>query len=142
MAFLESMEDSAGQLCPHFTNTGVDFFGPFEVKCGQSTVKRYPVIFTCLAVRAVHLEVASSLDTDSFINVLRHFMARKGQVKVLCSDNGTNFVGAERELKHIGEWNVSKIETTLHQSGIMIFIPPTDSHCVWERLSLLLQEAE
>lgn len=123
---------------PPFTNTGVDYFGPFEVKRGRSTVKRYGVIFTCLAVRAIHLEVASSLDTDSFISALRRFIARRGQVKILRSDNGTNFVGAERELKRaIEEWNSSKIENTLRQSGIQwMFNPPTGSHHggVWERL--------
>lgn len=123
---------------PPFTNTGVDYFGPFEVKRGRSMVKRYGVIFTCLTIRAVHLEMAASLDTDSFIHALRRFIARRGQVKILRSDNGTNFVGAERELKRsIEEWNVSKIEDQLHQQGIQwIFNPPTGSHHggVWERL--------
>lgn len=121
-----------------FTNTGVDYFGPFEVKCGRSMVKRYGVIFTCLAIRAIHLEVVSSLDTDSFIGALRRFIARRGQVKILRSDNGTNSVGAEHELKRaIEEWNSSKIKNTLHQSGIQwIFNPPTGSHHggVWERM--------
>lgn len=70
-----------------------------DIKRGRSLVKRYGVIFTCLVIRAVHIEVASSLDTDSFINALRHFIVRRGQVKNLRSDNGTNFIGAERELK-------------------------------------------
>ncbi|XP_043956787.1 uncharacterized protein LOC122822295 [Gambusia affinis] len=80
---------------PPFTNTGVDFFGPIEIKRGRSNVKRYGVLFTCLAIRAVHIEVAHSLDTDSCINAIRRFMCRRGQVMVLRSDNGTNFVGAE-----------------------------------------------
>jgi hypothetical protein len=68
---------------PPFTNVGVDYFGPFGVKRGRSVVKRYGVIFTCLATRAIHLEMASSLDTDSFIHALRRFKARRGQVKEL-----------------------------------------------------------
>ena len=123
---------------PPFTRAGVDCFGPFEVKRGRGTVKRYGVIFTCLAVRAIHLEVASSLDTDSFVNALRRFIARRGQVLELRSDNGTNFVGAERELREaIGRWNHAQINDTLIQKGIKwIFNPPSGSHHggVWERL--------
>ena len=44
-------------------------------------MKRYGVIFTCLVVRAVHIEIAHSLETDSFIQSLRRFAARRGQVK-------------------------------------------------------------
>ncbi len=47
---------------PPFTRVGGDYFGPFMVKCGRSLVNKYVVIFTCLAIRAVHIEVASSLD--------------------------------------------------------------------------------
>lgn len=123
---------------PPFTRVGVDCFGPFEVKSRRSVVKRYGVIFTCLAIRAVHIEVAASLDTDSFINALRRFIARRGQVLELYSDNGTNFVGAERELKTaIEQWNHSKINNMLLQKGIKwSFNPPTGSHHggSWERL--------
>jgi len=40
----------------------------------------YGVIFTCLTLRAVHVEIASSLDTDSCIHAVRRFVSRRGQV--------------------------------------------------------------
>ena len=123
---------------PPFTRVGVDYFGPFEVKSRRSVVKRYGVIFTCLAIRAIHIEVAPSLDTDSYINALRRFIARRGQVQELRSDNGTNFIGAERELRTaIEQWNQSQINNVLLQKGIKwTFNPPTGSHHggSWERL--------
>ena len=64
---------------PPFTFVGVDYFGPLYVKQGRSHVKRYGCIFTCLVVRAVHVEIAHSLNTDSFINALRRFISRRGK---------------------------------------------------------------
>ncbi|KAK7944331.1 hypothetical protein WMY93_000059 [Mugilogobius chulae] len=123
---------------PPFTRVGVDYFGPFEVKSRRSTVKRYGVIFTCLAIRAIHIEVAPSLDTDSFINALRRFVARRGQVREIRSDNGTNFIGAERELRSsIEQWNMEQINKVMMQKGISwSFNVPAGSHHggVWERL--------
>lgn len=123
---------------PPFTLVGMDYFGPIEVKRGRATVKRYGVIFTCLACRAIHLEVAHSLDTDSCINALRRFICRRGQVKEIRSDNGTNFIGSVRELKEaLNKLNAYKIQKTLLQDGITWkFNPPHGAHHggVWERL--------
>lgn len=123
---------------PPFTRVGIDYFGPFLVKRGRVQVKRYGVIFTCLAIRAVHLEVASSLDTDACLNAIRRFLARRGQVREMYSDNGTNFRSADSELrKSIKEWNTSKIEKHLQQKGVQWnFNPPAGSHHggSWERL--------
>lgn len=122
---------------PPFTSVGIDCFGPLQVRRGRSLVKRYGVIFTCLAIRAVHIEVAHSLDTDSFLMALRRFIARRGQVKEIRSDNGTNFTGGERELREsINAWNQNKIHEALLQKSIKwSFNPPYGSHYggVWER---------
>ena len=74
---------------PPFSFVGVDYFGPIMVKQGRSRVKRYGCLFTCLNCRAVHLEVANSLDTDWFINALRRFISRRGKPSKIISDNGT-----------------------------------------------------
>jgi hypothetical protein len=87
----------------HLRMLGVDFFGPFLVKQGRSTPKRYGCLFTCLTTRAVHLEVAYFLDSSSFENALQHFVCHRGQVKVVRRNNGTNFVGAESELREARE---------------------------------------
>ena len=63
---------------PPFSQVDVDFFGLFEVKQGRPIVKRYGCIFTCLAIRAIHVEIAYSIDADSMINALRRFMAIRG----------------------------------------------------------------
>lgn len=130
---------------PPFTNVGVDFFGPIEVKRGRGTVKRYGVLFTCMASRAVHLEMAYSLDTDSCINALRRFICRRGQVSSMRSDNGTNFISAERELKEaLSALNKEKIQRALLQKGVdWSFNPPSSPHFggVWERLIRLVKQS-
>ncbi|XP_078357279.1 uncharacterized protein LOC144642164 [Oculina patagonica] len=130
-------EDRITPSKPPFTYTGVDCFGPFEVRRGRAKVKRYGVIFTCLALRAVHIEVVWSLDTESFIQALRRFISRKGQPEEIRSDNGGNFVKGERELREaVNEWNQSQIHDYLLQRNIKWkFNPPAGSHHggVWER---------
>ncbi len=72
-----------------------DYFSPIEVKRGRAYVKIYGAILTFFNSRAVHLEMANSLNTDSCICALRKCMCRMGRVTDLISDNGTNFIGAE-----------------------------------------------
>ncbi|XP_072018450.1 uncharacterized protein [Amphiura filiformis] len=55
---------------PPFSRVGMDYFGPLEVKQGRSQVKRYGVVFVCLASKAIHIEMAASLDTDACVNVI------------------------------------------------------------------------
>ncbi|XP_028411636.1 uncharacterized protein LOC114534738 [Dendronephthya gigantea] len=130
-------EDRVTPSLPPFTYTGVDCFGPFEVKRARSRVKRYGVLFTCMTTRAIHLEVAHTLDTDSFIDALRRFVARRGQPMEIRSDNGGNFVKGERVLRQaIDEWNQEQIHDFLLQRNVKwTFNPPAGSHFggVWER---------
>ncbi|KAK0135606.1 Proteoglycan 4 [Merluccius polli] len=129
---------------PPFTNVGVDYFGPFEIKRGRSFEKRYGVLCTCMASRAVHLEVAYSLNTDSCINAIRRFVCRRGPISHLRSDNGTNFIGAKRELKDaLAALNHSKIQSAFLEDGMQwSFNPPAASHHggAWERIIRMIRQ--
>ena len=126
---------------PPFTHSGVDLFGPFYIKAGRSQKKRWGVLFTCLASRAVHIEVAPDMTTNSFINAYRRFVSRRGQIRTLRSDCGTNIIGAKNELQAaLSEMNNDKIHATLLKDDCdwIIFQAnvPHASHMggVWERM--------
>ena len=102
------------QSAPPFSYCAVDCFGPWYIEEGRRRLKKYGVLFTCLASRAVHLEVANSLTTDSFMNAYRRFVGRRGPVRQIRSDQGTNFVGARSELQQaLFEMDHEKLRTQL-----------------------------
>ena len=85
-----------------FAHCGVDFAAPFVVKLTRKvTAKRYLCLFTCTSTLAVHLEVAYSLDTASFLNAFSRMVTRRGKPEVTISDNGSNFTSTERELRQL-----------------------------------------
>ena len=93
-----------------FESTSVDLFGPFRVKRARSMIKRYISLFTCNVTRAVHLEVCYDLSMDSFLQAFRRFVARRGTVKLLRSDQGTNLRAADKEIREaIKDWNATGI---------------------------------
>lgn len=115
-----------------FLHTGVDYAGPFTISFGRrrggATQKAYLCLFVCLATKALHLELVSSLSSDAFIAALRRFVARRGQCCHLYSDNGTNFVGANHQLITLVEQAAGVMEIKWH------FIPPSSPHFggLWE----------
>uniref|UniRef100_A0A5S6QXU1 Integrase catalytic domain-containing protein n=1 Tax=Trichuris muris TaxID=70415 RepID=A0A5S6QXU1_TRIMR len=123
---------------PPFSCLGIDYFGPFSDLVRRRYEKRYGCLFTCLNSRAVHIEISALLDTDSFLMAFRRFIGRRGTPAVVYSDNGTNLVAAERELRTcLNSWNQQRIEEVFFQRRIRWkFSPPTAPHFggVWERL--------
>lgn len=127
-----------------FIHSGVDYCGPFFIKekrlRNQHKVKAYIAIFTCLATKAVHIELVSDLTTDAFIAALRRFTARRGRCNSMYSDNGTNFVGAKNEIQEIQTLILSsehneKVQKHLSEKEITWhFNPPYSPHFggIWE----------
>jgi hypothetical protein len=86
-----------------FVNTGTDYVGPFEIKSGntgwKTTTNRYVALLICMATKAVELELVPNLASEAFIAALKHFIAERGFMDHLYSNNDSNSVGANRELK-------------------------------------------
>ena len=122
-----------------FQSTGVDCLGPFAIKASDNFYpKRYACIFTWLTTRAVHLEPAYHLSTDSLIQVILRFTAGRGNPYLLVSDNSRNFIGASRELiTKVNQFHHQKISNRLvKETTEWKFIPTYASHFggAWERL--------
>lgn len=131
------------ETAPPFTYVGLDTFGPWSVttrrtRGGVANSKRWAILFTCLCVRAIHIEVVEDLSSSAFINALRRFTAVRGKVSQFRSDRGTNFVGATDDLK-VDAINVE--DDTVKQfffdtGSTWLFNTPHSSHMggVWERM--------
>lgn len=127
-----------------FLRVGVDYAGPYNITTGRirgaRVTKAYICAFVCFATKAVHLELASDLTTMCFLAAYRRFAARRGHSAVICSDNGTNFVGAHREITALSQFLQSPDHrTTIADAAAAVgttweFIPPSAPHFggLWE----------
>ena len=128
-----------------FHNVGIDFFGPLLVKNQRRTEKRFCLLVTCLATRAIHLELTDSLDTQSFLMAFRRFVARRGKPARVYSDNGKSFKKGEKELRSaLLNWNQAHLSDELSQEEIeWHFTTPASPHMggVWERMVASVKRA-
>ena len=118
-------------LTPPFYYTSCDYFGPYNVKIGRNkTTKYYGIIFRCLNTRAVHLELAVDYSTMGFIQVRRRFFAVRGHPSLMLSDNGSQLVGAERELREMVKgWDTHKLREFSAEKGMQWkFATPASPH--------------
>lgn len=104
-----------------FEVSGVDFAGPFNVKYVErdgsviTLVKAWVAVFVCMKTRAVHLDVINDLQSSTFLACFQRFVARRGHCYKMYSDNGTSFIGAEKEIaKAYKKW---KSDGTLDSIG-------------------------
>lgn len=105
-----------------FLNVGVDFCGPFYTKefrlRNRTKIKTYVSVFVCFATKAVHLELVNDLSTKAFISCLKRFFSRRGVSKTIQSDNRTNFVGADNELKKL----FKEIDSTIKNETVQNYL--------------------
>ena len=115
---------------PPFCVTGVDLFGPFNLKYGRNkSTKAWGALFTCATTRAIQLEVVESLSTESFLQALRRFVSHHGWPNTFISDNGKSFVGAEKELRKL----ITEGRERIHDFAVLhkmrwIFTTPLSPH--------------
>lgn len=117
---------------PPFTNTGIDYGGPFQLRdrSGRNykILKGYLCVFVCFSSKAIHLELVSDLTAEAFVACLRRFISRRGKPKTIFSDNATNFVGSNNMLQEMSkmlEANKQHISNVLVEEGVeWRFIPP------------------
>ena len=109
-----------------FEYTGVDYFGPMYIKYynaeatqieSPATKKVWICLFTCFAVRAIHLELAEDMTTEEFLLCLRRFIARRGRPKQILSDNAKHFKTAKKVLDDISK-NVITSDKVSNNKGI------------------------
>lgn len=121
-----------------FVNCGVDYAGPMYMLNrkgrGSHLTKCYICLFICFTTRAVHLELVSSLSTQDYILALKRFISRRGKPYQIFSDNGKNFVGAEKELSAIFQDSKEIIDFASSNNIRFKFIPPYAPHFggLWE----------
>ena len=91
---------------PPFYHIGIDHFGPFRIRGEvQKRIKGkgYGVLINCFTTRAVYADISGDYSTDRFLQVLRRFACVSGWPKMIYSDNGTQLVGASKELRRTVE---------------------------------------
>lgn len=119
-----------------FLHTSVDYMGPLYVKRYNArrvriVDKSYVAVFVCMATRAVHLELVSSLTTEAFLAAYARFTNRRGRVETMHSDNATNFEGASNEFDAIvaEQWQEAANSRGIRDDGIeWHFNPPYAPH--------------
>ena len=123
-------------VSPPFTYCGMDCFGPFLIQEGRKQMKKYGLLITCMASRAIHIEMLDDMTADACINGLRCFIALRGPVQQIRCDQGSNFVGTRNIFKDaLVEMEPELRNFLLKNKCDFLMNVPSASHMggVWER---------
>ena len=126
-------------LVAPFSASGIDVFGPFHLRhSSRGTQKRFVLLVTCMSSRAVAMYPLRDMTTSAVVNALMRMNSQFPGVKKIFSDNGSNFKGADREIREaLLSWNKDKLNLELDKIGITWEFGP--AHCgaaggAWERI--------
>ena len=115
-----------------FTHVALDYFGPLETSSYRGRVtKRYGLLITCLVTRYMYLDLTQSLSTPDFLYGFRRFVGEYSKPSDVYCDNGTNFVGAEKEMESaVKEFQQDQRLKEFAQSRSIVwkFQPPSAPH--------------
>lgn len=122
-----------------FMTCGVDYAGPMLVLNrkgrGARLIKCYICLFVCFTTKAIHLELVGSLSTQDYLLAFKRFISRRGKPSVIFSDNGRNFVGAEKEISATLDNSSQQVSDFASENNIKLcFIPAYSPHFggLWE----------
>jgi len=129
-----SLPVSRVEFTEPFKNTGVDFTGHFWIRRGSAEEKVYLLLFTCMAIRAIHVEVVPDMSMLSFVQALVRFTNLYGVPQTLYSDNARTFVGGGKLFTRLAlfhEYQVRFASSNIKLRTIPLFSPWYGG--VWER---------
>ena len=141
-AYAKTVQQQIGQLPAHrvtpsppFQTVGIDLAGPFLCHRGSprcpTRIKTYVCIYVCFSTRAVHLELLTDMSAQAFLASFSRFCARRGCSSVIYSDNGMNFVGADR--------SSGKQHNLCYQTKLLIVFSANQNFMASSRNSLLVE---
>lgn len=126
-----------------FINIGIDLAGPINIRATETVQKNtrnravlnqgrkgYICVFVCLVTRAIHLEPVMDISAKAFLRAYKRFAGRRGACEIIYSDNGTNFVRANKDLKMaVKTWQTKPVQDFISWSGTQWnFITPSAPH--------------
>ena len=124
-----------------FGVTALDAAGPWHITSGRGTRKRWLLIFRCTRTGAVCLETLHGMDTDSFLKALSRFCSQFAKPQRIICDNGTNFVGGEKEINYLWQ-NLDRGSIERNQYNIEFYWSPAHSPHFNGLIERMVQEAK
>jgi hypothetical protein len=118
----------SGKLSP-FSTTTIDAAGPFETKQGRGRIrtKRYLLLFTCAATRAVHIEMMAGVSTEDFLSALSRFCNERSTPDLIICDNAGQFVKGAKLIGDLDDVDPDEVQRSRPNIRFQ-FIPARTPH--------------